>query len=135
MERKLLSIKRFNQIVLAQKEEYILQNINNPQLTRIIYVTHALGWYPTWRGVEVHYDVIILPNNGYEVTCRKHNLTMKTTMNILEQHISWASKVMMEGNSNVAIPEVTFFIVCFNISITEYKDILESTGTFYITTI
>lgn len=49
---------------------------------------HALGWCSTWRGVEVHYDVIILPNNGYEVTCRKPNLTMKTTMNILEQHIS-----------------------------------------------
>lgn len=51
---------------------------------------------------------------------------MKTTMNILEQRISWASKVMMEGNSNVAIPEITFFIVCFNIRITEYKDILVS---------
>lgn len=51
---------------------------------------------------------------------------MKTTMNILEQHISWASKAMMEGNSNAAIPEVTFFIVCFNIRITEYKDILVS---------
>lgn len=55
---------------------------------------------------------------------------MKTTMNILEQHISWASKVMMEGNSNVAIPEVTFFIVCFNIRITEYKDILVSYWNF-----
>lgn len=55
---------------------------------------------------------------------------MKTTMNILEQRISWASKVMMEGNSNVAIPEITFFIVCFNIRITEYKDILVSYWNF-----
>lgn len=37
---------------------------------------------------------------------------------------------MMEGNSNVAIPEITFFIICFNIRITEYKDILVSYRNF-----